>query len=84
MMGTKRHQTTHIVYQFLWEYVQEHGFPPTQQEIAEHCFLTQPSVSRHLDKLEKWGWLTREEGKARGMKLLKEPPSGEKSYKNIR
>lgn len=70
-MGTKRHQTTNTVYQFLLEYVQKHGFPPTQQEIAVHCFLTQPSVSRHLDKLEKWGWLTREEGKARGIKILK-------------
>lgn len=38
-MGTKRHQTTHTVYQFLWDYVQEHGFPPTQQEIAAHCFF---------------------------------------------
>lgn len=82
-MGTKRHQTTHAVYQFLWDYVQQHGFPPTQQEIAAHCFLTQPSVSRHLDKLEKWGWLIREEGKARSIKLLKEPSSREKSYKNI-
>jgi DNA-binding MarR family transcriptional regulator len=82
-MGTKRHQTTNAVYQFLWDYVQQHGFPPTQQEIAAHCFLTQPSVSRHLDKLEKWGWLIREEGKARSIKLLKEPSSREKSYKNI-
>ena len=79
-----RHQTTHVIYEFLSEYIQEHGFPPTQQEIAVHCFLTQPSVSRHLDKLEKWGWLTREEGKARGIKLLKDPSSREKSYKNIR
>jgi DNA-binding MarR family transcriptional regulator len=84
MMGTKRHQTTNAVYQFLWDYVHEHGFPPTQQEIATHCFLTQPSVSRHLDKLEKWGWLAREEGKARGIKLLLDPSLREKSYKIIR
>ena len=83
-METKRYQTTYAVYQFLWDYVHAHGFPPTQQEIATDCFLTQPSISRHLDKLEKWGWLTREEGKARGIKLLKEPPPQEKSYKNIR
>jgi len=82
-MVKKRHQTTYVIYQFLWEYRQEHGFVPTQQEIAAHCFLTQPSVSRHLDKLEKWGWLTREEGKARGMNLLKKPSSSEKSYKII-
>ena len=82
-MGTKRHQTTYTVYQFLWEYQKEHGYIPTQQEVADHCYLTQPGVSRHLDKLEKWGWLTREEGKARSIKLLKEPPLREKRYKNI-
>jgi DNA-binding MarR family transcriptional regulator len=82
-MGTKRHQTTNTVYQFLWDYQQEHGFVPTQQEVAEECFLAQSSVSRHLDKLAKWGWLSREEGRARGIRLLKTPPSAEKSDKNI-
>jgi DNA-binding MarR family transcriptional regulator len=84
-MGTKRHQTTHIVYQFLWKYQQEHGFVPTQHEIAEECFLAQSSVSRHLDKLAKWGWLSREEGRARGIRLLKNPENEiKKSDKNIR
>jgi len=82
-MGTKRHQTTNAVYQFLWNYQQEHGYAPTQQEIAEECFLAQSSVSRHLDKLAKWGWLIREEGRARSIQLLKTPPSAEKSDKNI-
>ena len=82
-MGTKRHQTTNAVYQFLWDYQQEHGFVPTQQEIAEQCFLAQSSVSRHLDKLAKWGWLSREEGTARSIQLLKTPPSQEKSDKII-
>lgn len=86
-MGTKRHQTTNAVYQFLWDYQQEHGFVPTQREIAEQCFLAQSSVSRHLDKLAKWGWLIREEGLARGIRLLKTPQTDrvrEKSDQNIR
>ncbi|MBA3867560.1 MAG: MarR family transcriptional regulator [Anaerolineae bacterium] len=83
-MGTKRHQTTNAVYQFLWNYQQDHGFVPTQQEIAAQCFLAQSSVSRHLDKLAKWGWLSREEGRARGIRLLKTPSSAEKSDKIIR
>lgn len=66
-----RHQTTTAVYIFLWNYDQEHGFPPTQREISEACFLAQSSVSRHLDKLAKWGWISREDGKARGLRLLK-------------
>lgn len=72
-MGTKRHQTTHAVYQFLWDYQHEHGFVPTQQEIATRCFLAQSSVSRQLDKLARWGWLSREEGRARTIRLLRTP-----------
>jgi DNA-binding MarR family transcriptional regulator len=64
-------QTTTSVYVFIWKYNQEHGFPPTQREIADACYLAQSSVSRHLDKLAKWGWISREDGKARGLRLLK-------------
>lgn len=70
---TVRDQTTRDVYTFLWNYVQKHGFVPTQQEIAKECYLAQSGVSRHLDKLARWGWIEREEGKARGARLLKSP-----------
>lgn len=66
-----RQQTTIAVYIFLWNYHLEHGFVPTQREIAEACFLAQSAVSRHLDKLTMWGWIDREDGKARGLRLLK-------------
>lgn len=66
-----RDQTTRKVYNFLWNYFQEHGFVPTQQEIAKECYLAQSGVSRHLDKLARWGWIEREDGKARGVHLLK-------------
>lgn len=66
-----RHQTTTSVYMFLWNYHEQHGFIPTQREISDACYLAQSSVSRHLDKLAKWGWISREDGKARGLRLLK-------------
>jgi SOS-response transcriptional repressor LexA len=66
-----RRRNTQAIYRFMLDYVQEHGFVPTQQEIAAGCFLAQSSVSRHLDKLALWGWLEREDGKARGLHLLK-------------
>ncbi len=66
-----RQQTTVAVYIFLWNYNQEHGFAPTQREISEACFVAQSGVSRHLDKLVIWGWIAREDGKARGLRLLK-------------
>jgi DNA-binding MarR family transcriptional regulator len=66
-----RQQTTIAVYVFLWNYHLEHGFAPTQREIAAACFVGQSSVSRYLDKLTMWGWIEREDGKARGLRLLK-------------
>jgi len=66
-----RHQTTVAVYTYLWNYYQEHGYCPTQQEMAEACYLARASVSRHLDKLTIWGWISRAEGKARGIRPLK-------------
>ncbi|MBL8152759.1 MAG: MarR family transcriptional regulator [Anaerolineae bacterium] len=68
-----RDQTTHQVYRFLCHYFHEHGFMPSQQEIADACLLTQSGISRHLDKLARWGWIEREDGKARGLRLLKLP-----------
>lgn len=83
-----RHQTTKDVYTFVWTYYEQHGFGPTQQEIAETCFLAQSSVSRHLDKLTIWGWISREEGKSRSVRPLrnedKREQVGEKSDKKIR
>ena len=72
-----RHQTTKDVYAFLWQYYQEHGFAPTYREIAEACFLVYGGVPRHLDRLAGWGWISREEGKARSMRLLKDPATVE-------
>lgn len=66
-----RHQTTQEIYVFLWHFYQAHGFIPTQQEIADALYLARSGVSRHLDKLAAWGWISREEGKPRTMRLLK-------------
>lgn len=68
-----RFQTTYIVYQFLWNYHKEHGFMPAQQEIADACYIAISGVSRHLDRLTIWGWIDREEGKARSYRLLVKP-----------
>ncbi|MCA0456135.1 MAG: hypothetical protein LCI00_19310 [Chloroflexi bacterium] len=68
-----RYQTTHEIYQFLWDYYQEHGFAPTYREIAESCFIAHTGVASHLDRLTRWGWITREEGKARSMRPLQDP-----------
>jgi SOS-response transcriptional repressor LexA len=73
-----RHQTTIEVYQFLKNYFQEHGFAPTHQEIADALYVARSGVSRHLDKLTIWGWISREDGKARTIRLLE--PSEDRNY----
>lgn len=66
-----RHQTTQEIYLFLYQFYENHDFIPTQQEIADGLYLARSGVSRHLDKLTAWGWISREDGKPRTIRLLK-------------
>lgn len=61
---------TESVLVFIQRYHQEHGVMPSQREIAEGCYISQPAVGRHLDLLEKRGIISRELGKARSIRLL--------------
>ncbi len=60
---------TEAVYDFIRAYIAEHGFGPSQQEIADGCYMSRPNVIRYLDKLEAWGRISREPGKARSIRL---------------
>ena len=61
---------TRKVYEFIREYIQQHrGLPPTQREIADHCFVARSSIQRHLDILDALGLITREPGTAWGISL---------------
>ena len=62
--------TTESVLVFIRQYQQEHGVIPSQREIAEGCYISQPAVGRHLDRLEQQGIISREPGKARSIRLL--------------
>lgn len=47
------------------------GMPPTQEEIREHFgFKSRNSVQNFLDALHTKGFITRDEGKSRGIKLV--------------
>ncbi len=62
--------TTEAVYNFIVEYMKGHnGLGPSQREIADACFIVRSGVLRHLDKLEAWGRIVREPGKARNIRL---------------
>jgi repressor LexA len=67
-MLTQRQQE---IWQFLVEYVDSHGYPPTVREIGEAVGLASPStVHAHLANLERAGLLRRDPTKPRALELV--------------
>ena len=58
------------IWQFLVEYVDSHGYPPTVREIGERVGLASPStVHAHLANLERVGLIRRDPTKPRALEL---------------
>jgi len=58
------------IWQFLVEYVDAHGYPPTVREIGERVGLASPStVHAHLATLERVGLIKRDPTKPRAVEL---------------
>ena len=67
-MLTERQQE---IWNFLIEYVDGHGYPPTVREIGERVGLASPStVHAHLANLERAGLLRRDPTKPRALELI--------------
>ncbi len=67
MLLTKRQQE---IWEFLAEYVDAHGYPPTVREIGEQVGLASPStVHAHLANLERAGLIKRDPTKPRALEL---------------
>jgi repressor LexA len=59
------------ILNFLGDYVDRHGYPPTVREIGEAVGLASPStVHAHLANLERAGFLRRDPTKPRALELL--------------
>jgi repressor LexA len=59
------------IWDFLVEYVDAHGYPPTVREIGEAVGLASPStVHAHLANLERAGLLKRDPTKPRALELV--------------
>jgi repressor LexA len=59
------------IYEFITEYVDGHGYPPTVREIGEKVGLASPStVHAHLANLERAGYLRRDPTKPRALELV--------------
>ena len=67
-MLTERQQE---IWNYLVEYVDGHGYPPTVREIGERVGLASPStVHAHLANLERAGLLRRDPTKPRALELI--------------
>jgi len=67
-MLTQRQQE---IWQFLGDYVDSHGYPPTVREIGDAVGLASPStVHAHLANLERAGLLRRDPTKPRALELV--------------
>ena len=59
------------IWDYLVEYVDGHGYPPTVREIGEAVGLASPStVHAHLANLERAGFLRRDPTKPRALELV--------------
>jgi repressor LexA len=59
------------IWNYLVEYVDGHGYPPTVREIGEQVGLASPStVHAHLANIERAGLLKRDPTKPRALELL--------------
>jgi repressor LexA len=64
------------IWDFLVEYVDGHGYPPTVREIGDAVGLASPStVHAHLANLERAGYLKRDPTKPRALELRREVKS---------
>ncbi|MHB8642165.1 MAG: transcriptional repressor LexA [Gaiellaceae bacterium] len=58
------------IWDYLVEYVEQHGYPPTVREIGVRVGLASPStVHAHLANLERAGYLKRDPTKPRALEL---------------
>jgi SOS-response transcriptional repressor LexA len=70
MMQTEQ-LSSELVFDYVCNFIAERGYAPSTRNIAKACQLSKSTVLYNLDKLEAWGWLTRERGVARSLRVLR-------------
>ncbi len=58
------------ILNYIRHYIAEHGYAPTQQEIARRCYISRTHLIRYLQGLEERGAIRRLRHKHRGIRLL--------------
>ena len=60
------------IFNFIVKIFSKHGYPPTVREIGLGMKISSPNgVMCHLRALEQKGYISRDESRSRGMRLLK-------------
>ncbi len=60
------------IVRFIRDYVAEHDYAPTYQEIADHLGVSRPTVFEHIEALQAKGALSREPTRSRAIILSRE------------
>lgn len=60
---------TRTVYEYIRDYLRQERRPPTLREIGAGCYVGHTTVLTHLARLEGMGWIEREIGRARSIRL---------------
>lgn len=67
-------ELTRTLYCYIVRYVAANGHAPTQREMAEACYVSNGTISRHLDRLAMYGWIVRTAGRHRAVVLQNPAP----------
>ena len=64
-------RTCYVVFEYICDYIDQRGYPPSMRNIADACQLGTTTVYYTLNKLEAWGWLEREPRVPRSLRILR-------------
>lgn len=72
------------IYDYLRDYIERNGYPPSVREISEEMGLKSPSTAHfHLKKLEDLGVIVKNSGKGRAIALAERPDDAEEKKRRI-
>jgi SOS-response transcriptional repressor LexA len=73
-MTTFKNPHTLRVYEYIRDFIQQTRLNPTIREIGEGVYMSHSAVLTHLAHLEAKGWIVREIGVARSIRLGEHAP----------
>ena len=65
---------TQTIYDFIVAYIREKGFAPSLRDIGKGCHLAHTTIYGQLGILEGKGWIAREYGVPRSIRLGEQAP----------